>query len=410
MAALSCRLLHGVYKMADTCTHPQVWQHWDQGCTVRLLGPHRHSAALRALLSLLELEWGCMVGANAYLTPPGKQQGFAPHYDDIEAFCLQLQGRKRWRVYEPLEGREFPRVSSEDFTEADLAGHEPIMDVVLEPGDCLYMPRGWIHQACTLDDDKQEHSLHVTVSCQQRWAWADLMEILMPEALEASVAAASNGILMRQGLPPRFLNYMGAMHDNRDVPEVLQQKAAAIGGEDGEETAAADAVDEATTRRLQDEFRAEAKKRIMTVAKNAVDMLDAACDQMGKRFISDRLPPALTANEQAATSQAAEQQIKLMPNHLCRLVRPGIARLVLENNMAVLYHCVDNSMVYHGHPVSPMEFELDDAPAIEQLLTCTEPHWVAVNDLIHDSIEDKVGVAQALYDEGILAIRSMEQL
>ena len=50
-----------------------------------------------------------------------------------------------------------------------------------------------------------------------------------------------------------------------------------------------------------------------------------------------------------------------------------------------------------------MEFEVDDAPALEQLLTTVEPHWIMVRDLIHGDIEDKMGIAQALYDEGILA-------
>lgn len=36
----------------------------------------------------------------SYLTPPGTQ-GFAPHYDDIEAFILQLEGKKHWRLYSP---------------------------------------------------------------------------------------------------------------------------------------------------------------------------------------------------------------------------------------------------------------------------------------------------------------------
>ena len=40
-----------------------------------------------------------MVGSNAYLTPGGApNQGFAPHYDDIEAFILQVEGYKHWRV------------------------------------------------------------------------------------------------------------------------------------------------------------------------------------------------------------------------------------------------------------------------------------------------------------------------
>ena len=378
-----------------------LWEHYQQqGCTVRLLCPQKHANNVHALLSLLEVEWGCMVGSNAYLTPPGHAQGFAPHYDDIEAFCLQLEGRKRWKVYEP-QAQVLPRASSEDYTEQDLRGVEPVLDVVLESGDLLYMPRGWIHQACTLptaEADKQEgHSLHLTVSTMQQWAWADLMEMLLPEALDAAIRSDGSTIL-RTGLPRRFLDYMGAMHDNRNenVPEVLQ-KAAAM-AEQGQ--GSGDDERAKRTVALQEDFRAETKKRIMRVAKEAMNILDATCDQMGKRFMSERLPPAWTENEKALM----EEGKKILPNQLIRLARPGVARMVLEDNKAVLYHCGDNSLVYQENPLSPMEFELDDAPAIEQLLTTVEPHWICVSDLIHDSIEDKVSVAQALYDEGILAV------
>lgn len=51
---------------------------------------------------------------------------------------------------------------------------------------------------------------------------------------------------------------------------------------------------------------------------------------------------------------------------------------------------------------------MDDGPAIEQLLTTIEPHWIFVNDLFHDSIEDKIAIAQSLYDEGILAVKSQD--
>ncbi len=84
-------------------------------------------------------------------------------------------------------------------------------------------------------------------------------------------------------------------------------------------------------------------------------------------------------------------------------MRPDVARLVVEDGKAVLYHCLDNSRVYHGTPLSPMEFEIDDAPALEQLLTTVEPHWIMVKDLIHGDVEDKMEIAQTLYDEGLLA-------
>lgn len=78
------------------------------------------------------------------MTPKGTQ-GFAPHYDDIEAFVLQIEGRKRWRVYQPLnDDSTLPRYSSENFKQSELP--TPMIDVVLEQGDLLYFPRGFIHQ------------------------------------------------------------------------------------------------------------------------------------------------------------------------------------------------------------------------------------------------------------------------
>lgn len=47
------------------------------------------------------------------------------------------------------------------------------MEVLLEEGDVLYLPRGYIHQACTQDSN---HSLHITVSVYQCNAWIDLLE------------------------------------------------------------------------------------------------------------------------------------------------------------------------------------------------------------------------------------------
>jgi bifunctional lysine-specific demethylase and histidyl-hydroxylase NO66 len=389
-----------------------LWANFESGCTIRLLCPHQHSDETLALLSMLELEWGCMVGSNAYLTPAGAAQGFAPHYDDICAYILQLEGRKHWKVYAPMNKREtLPRTSSRDFTEDDLKGMEPVMDVVLSTGDLLYLPRGWIHQACTLPEGgtggEHQHSLHLTVSAMQQWAWVDYLELLIPQALEAA-AESELSTSLRQGLPRNFLEYMGAVHDQPEDPEELKaltrRENIKVNDDD------VDQRRQLEKDRLRSNFIDEAKKRIMRVTKEAISMIDAACDQIGKRFLSDRLPPALTSAEAALTSEHRnENGGKIWPNTLVRLARPGIARLVLEDDKAVLYQCMDNSRVYHGNPLSPLEFEMDDAPAIEAMVTTVEPHWIMVKDLIHDDIEDKMEIAQSLYDEGILAILQTEK-
>lgn len=71
-----------------------VWENFRQGCSLRMPCPQKFSDPLHRLLSALEEEFGCMVGSNVYLTPP-RSQGFAPHWDDIEAFLLQVRGGVR---------------------------------------------------------------------------------------------------------------------------------------------------------------------------------------------------------------------------------------------------------------------------------------------------------------------------
>lgn len=102
-----------------------------------------------------ESELGARVQVNSYLTPR-EAQGFSPHYDTHDVFIGQIEGIKKWKIYqsdsvcplnEMLEGDDQLRVSKHAASEFDL-----------HPGDVLYIPRGWIHEAETLDTA----SLHLT--------------------------------------------------------------------------------------------------------------------------------------------------------------------------------------------------------------------------------------------------------
>lgn len=57
-----------------------------------------------------------------------------------------------------------------NFSQADIG--KPILDVVLEEGDLLYFPRGFIHQG---DCQPDAHSLHITISSYQKNSWGDLL-------------------------------------------------------------------------------------------------------------------------------------------------------------------------------------------------------------------------------------------
>lgn len=78
-----------------------LYDYYTNGCSIRVLNPQTYDQKVHLLIATLQEYFGTMVGTNVYLTPPNSQ-GFAPHYDDIEAFILQLEGRKHWKLYKPV--------------------------------------------------------------------------------------------------------------------------------------------------------------------------------------------------------------------------------------------------------------------------------------------------------------------
>eukprot|EP00959_Pyramimonas_sp_CCMP1952_P288017 6023103-Pyramimonas_sp.AAC.2 len=83
------------FEASSSCTSlvdaASVWKKYKEGCSVRMLHPQRFSEPLWGMLSALESFWTSAVGCNTYLTPENSQ-GFAPHWDDIDAFVLQVVG------------------------------------------------------------------------------------------------------------------------------------------------------------------------------------------------------------------------------------------------------------------------------------------------------------------------------
>ena len=74
----------------------------------------------------------------SYAAPGG---GVGPHVDSYDVFLVQGAGRRRWRLAPPRrKGRPFPLVP--DAPLKLIAGFKPEQEVVLEPGDLLYLPPG----------------------------------------------------------------------------------------------------------------------------------------------------------------------------------------------------------------------------------------------------------------------------
>ena len=144
----------------DQAADDKVLAAMADGATLVLQGLHRNWPPLVDFGSRLAAELGHPVQINAYITPP-QNQGFAPHYDVHDVFVLQVAGRKRWTLHEPVVVAPLDNQPWEKSRNAVAARAEeaPLIDTVLEPGDALYLPRGTIHSAVA----QGETSIHLTV-------------------------------------------------------------------------------------------------------------------------------------------------------------------------------------------------------------------------------------------------------
>ena len=158
---------------------------FEAGATLVVQALHLHHVPSARYCRGLEMALGCPVQANAYWTPPSAQ-GFAVHHDTHDVFVLQISGHKRWRVYEPL--LDLP-LRDQRWSKALGDPGEPVMDFTLAPGDTMYLPRGWPHEAETSD----EASLHLTVG---------LHPPTRLDALRSALAACGEDVEFRRALVP----------------------------------------------------------------------------------------------------------------------------------------------------------------------------------------------------------------
>jgi ribosomal protein L16 Arg81 hydroxylase len=85
---------------------------------------------------------------NAYVSFSGRGT-FGKHWDTHDVFAIQLIGRKRWQLFAPTLPLPLSYQTSERSGQTCPA--EPVLDVMLEEGDVLYVPRGWWHLAIPQD-------------------------------------------------------------------------------------------------------------------------------------------------------------------------------------------------------------------------------------------------------------------
>jgi ribosomal protein L16 Arg81 hydroxylase len=120
---------------------------------------HRVCPEVAALARVLEREFAARVAANVYCSFKGVQ-AFQTHFDLHDVFAVQMEGEKTWRVYEASADAPVAPLPPGDEIEKWLVASRGrlLFEVVMKPGDILYLPRGQYHDALT----GAQASLHVS--------------------------------------------------------------------------------------------------------------------------------------------------------------------------------------------------------------------------------------------------------
>jgi hypothetical protein len=203
----------GSRRISDLIDADRARDSYADGATLVLQSLHRIHPPVVAFCRQLAADLGHPTQANAYITPPGNR-GFDPHHDTHDVFVLQIDGSKRWHVFEPALPLPLQSQPSSDLAkERPLVpdGAEPVLSIDLNPGDALYLPRGYVHSAETNED----RSIHLTVGVLAMTAFDVLRDVLalagdVPEFRDAlPLGAGTDPDVLRDGVLPELLRRAG---------------------------------------------------------------------------------------------------------------------------------------------------------------------------------------------------------
>lgn len=383
------------YKTEGPVTIDELERCMSSGWSVRFLRPHEHFSSNSAFIAMMEEQFRCFCGLNSYWTP-ANSQGFAPHYDDVDVFLLQMEGEKEWRLYDPLEKVDhLSRHSSEDYVPEEFP--TPKFCFTLKAGDVLYMPRGMVHQGRTFP---HTHSLHITFSANQMHSWADLFLTATRYTVET---LAANHLSWRKTIPRQLFSLLGASNSPgfRSAAGVEQSLLP-------QPSAAEVHRREALLQKVR-HFAAEISL-LLTEETN----IDFCVDEYGKEVVRKMQPPPSFTVLPSAVKRM-QNTSSIHPSSRVRIVHGKTAcRLSLNvAQEAVLYHTGENSVVCLDGDLGMLRFEADFGPAIATMISIY-PKFIEVSKIPfpsfegEDVIENQQLLCESLRDAGILEEEVMQ--
>ncbi|MFE2533797.1 JmjC domain-containing protein [Streptomyces sp. NPDC059371] len=159
------------HKVAGFADPGAVARHMAGGASLKLNQVGDWHRPTRAIARHLEEILPVAVNSYVFHTPE-ESRGMLPHRDAAHVLVIQLEGRKEWHLY-----AEPGQVGASAGLDVDAA--RPSHVFTLEPGDVLYLPHGWPHDAVARGGD----SLHLTFTLTEPTP-QDLLDALLRRFLD----------------------------------------------------------------------------------------------------------------------------------------------------------------------------------------------------------------------------------
>jgi hypothetical protein len=162
----------------DSPTAIDIMQEVRGGATLQLQHVENYCPRIANILGELSVALaGETMNSNIYLAPSKEHHAFPIHHDTVDTIVLQISGCKRWKVWKQIICDPIWIMRKHDY-QVNL--EDAAIDIILEPGDILYLKRGDPHQVQCVGD---QASLHVNLRIEPTTG-SDVFEWIVQEALE----------------------------------------------------------------------------------------------------------------------------------------------------------------------------------------------------------------------------------